>query len=311
MPLNRSPPAPLTSQQSAIRSPLQHGFSEPNVSNIGSTFGAECDVTNVTHRYKRKCSESRIDSENQLSIFMTEMKSMFVNFCDQQNNKIEKIYETVADIKNQNTDIRSSVVFLSETYETLRHQIDQLEIERKNTTIYLQDLEDRLEKFERGCRTTCVEIRNIPADKDETKQHLLDTVIRAGAEIKLSIQPYEVKDVFRIGSRDPSNRTIIVNFTSNFMKENFIRMYRKCNKEHNQLTTEKMRISGPCKPVFISENLTPKMKRLFYLARDFAKNNQYRYSWVKNGKIYLRQADGLPQHHIKDESDLRKLTTPK
>ncbi|CAB3231713.1 unnamed protein product [Arctia plantaginis] len=74
----------------------------------------------------------------------------------------------------------------------------------------------------------------------------------------------------------------------------------------NKLSTEHLRLGGPAKPVFVSENLTPKMKRLFFLARDFASSNQYRYCWVTNGKIYLREKQGAPHIMIKSESNLPK-----
>lgn len=88
-------------------------------------------------------------------------------------------------------------------------------------------------------------------------------------------------------------------------------MYKKFNKEGSRLSTEHLSISGPAKPVFVSENLSPKLKRLFYLARDFASSNEYRYCWVKNGKIFLREKDGAQHLMIKNESDLPKPKTCK
>lgn len=56
---------------------------------------------------------------------------------------------------------------------------------------------------------------------------------------------------------------MIVDFTSVLLKDKFVSKYTKGIKENNRLTTEKLKISGPSKPIFISENLTAKLKKLF------------------------------------------------
>lgn len=314
MPIERSPPpTPTTPCASVItQAVLHHSASDSSLINNEESTN-ECDFSNVTQRIKRKCTISESDHDNQLSIFMCEMKTMFLEFKEQQNKKFEKICEAVEEIKLQNLNIQSTVTFLSQDYDILKKQIDQLEAqletERKNNLLYSQTLEDKLEKLERGARATCVEIRNVPVNKSESKDCLLNTVGRIGSLINVPIQVHQVKDIYRIGSKNADNKTIIVDFTTNLLKEKVIQMYRKYNKEHSKLSTEHLKIGGPAKPVFVSENLTPKMKRLFFLARDFANNNEYRYCWIKNGKIYLREKEGATHLHIKDESDFLKLKT--
>ncbi|CAB3248532.1 unnamed protein product [Arctia plantaginis] len=201
----------------------------------------------------------------------------------QQDKKIEKIYTSIEEIKAQNVTIQSTVTFLSQNYDALQDRINQLETqlvkERETNLLHLQKLEDNLEKMERGARI--------------------------GSLINVPVQVHDVRDIFRTRSKDVDSRPIIVEFTTNLLKEKFIYMQRKFNKE-NKLSTEHLRLGGPAKPVFVSENLTPKMKRLFFLARDFASSNQYRYCWVTNGKIYLREKQGAPHIMIKSESDLPK-----
>lgn len=320
MPINRSPPpTPIVSRTrltppspSTSRSPLHPSTSEPNMMmlNTEQSTGADYDFANITQRSKRKRSDSRNEKDIVLSNFMSEIKAMFLEFKDQQNNKIEKIYESVKEIKLQNTQIQSSVTSLSDYYDNLKTQIDQLEIrletERKNNLIYLKSLENKLEKLEQGARSTCVEIRNIPVNKAETKECLMNTVMKVGSLINAPVKTPEVKDIYRIGPTDSNNRTIIVDFVSNLQKEKFIHLFKEHNKVKNKLSTEHLHIGGPPKPIFVSENLSPKMKRLLFLAKDFASSNNYRYCWVTKGKIFLREKDGARHILVKDESDIPK-----
>lgn len=121
----------------------------------------------------------------------------------------------------------------------------------------------------------------------------------------------EVKDAFRINNKDAAKRTVIVDFTSVLLEEKFVSKYRKGIKENNRLTTEKLRISGPSKPIFISENLTAKLKKLFFLAREHAKANDFKYCWVSNGKIFLRKREGGPLMRVNSEADLSLTTADK
>lgn len=139
---------------------------------------------------------------------------------------------------------------------------------------------------------------------------MLHTVTNILKTIHVDIQPLEVRDVFRITTRDPENKTIILDLTSVLMKQKIIEKIKKYNKQNSKLTTETLKISGPVKPIFISENLSPKKKRLFFQARDYAKVNNFKYCWVSNGKIFLRKQDGAPLHLIKCESDLKLIKNP-
>ncbi|KAJ8704355.1 hypothetical protein PYW08_013079 [Mythimna loreyi] len=60
-------------------------------------------------------------------------------------------------------------------------------------------------------------------------------------------------------------------------------------------------------PIFVSESLTSKMKKLYYLARDFAKQNGYAYHWTAHGKIYIKKEDGAPTRRISKETDFEDL----
>lgn len=308
MPINRSPQTAATaSSSSAIKNSLQHSSSEPAL-NEDSLLTTESIYSSVTQRAKRmRPTDSQDNQDDKFLFVMTEMKSMFCEFKEHQKKQDERFEKLLEDIRIQNSDIRASLDFMTQKYDSFLIQIDQLEAERKSDKIHIEALELKLEKFECLSRSACLEIRNIPVNASETKPTLLKTVLSLGETLSVPIQPQEVKDVFRVKPKVPSTkRNIIVEFTSVLLKEKMVQNYKRFNKSY-RLTTETLKISGPAVPVFVSENLSSKMKRLFYLAREFAKTNDYRYCWVSNGKIFLREKDGATQKRIQSEEDLEKL----
>lgn len=275
---------------------LQHCLSAPSLT----------DNDNVSFR-KRK----RAEVDDSFYDFMTEMKAQFDQFrLDQdqfrldQERKTDKICSAVEEI-------RSSVDFLAQKYEALQAKIVKMETERESDTLYIKSLEEKLEGFERVSRSTCLEIRNVPVSTAETKASLVDTFIKAGSAISVPIQRNDVKDIFRLNSKNPDKRTIIVDLNSVLLKEKVIAMFRNFNKSASRLTTEHLKIGGNPKLIYISENLTPRMKRLFFLARDFAKVNDFKFCWVSHGKIFLRKRENGPLLRVTNELDLEKAKSQK
>lgn len=318
MPIDGSPsitPSHVTTTLAAPTTSLHHSSSEPDMTRKDKALADDSKLLNVTQRNKRKCTESRLDPDHQVSIYMAEIKAMFQDFKDEHNKKIELIYAGMEEIKLQTSQIQSSVTFLTQDYDSLKSKIDllenQLDEERKSKALSLQQFEEKIERLECGARSSCVEIKNIPVIKQESKENLLSTVIKVATVMNVSLQPHEVKDIYRIGTKDKDNRTILVDFSTNLLKEKFIEKYKKFNKGNNKLSTEHLKISQPVKPIFISENLSPRMKRLFFLARDFANTNNFSYCWIKNGKIYLREKVGAPHILIKTEMDFPRTTVSK
>ncbi|XP_059062252.1 uncharacterized protein LOC131855057 [Achroia grisella] len=297
----------LDGQTTSIHS-MHHCASEPDL-NV-TPLNNETYNTNLglIHRFKRKRSDCM---DERMSEYMTEMKAMFSEIKARQEThdlKMENICMVMEEIKTQNKSIQNSVDFLSEQYECMKIQVEKLDSECRKNQSYITSLEEKLDKYESRNRSTCIEIKNIPPAKGESKQVLLKKVISIAQKIDSNIESYEVKDVFRVNTHDPSIKTVIVDFTSVLTKEKLIHKYRQYNKGPSKLTTESLKINGPNKPIFISENLSQKMKRLFYLARDYAKSNGYAFCWVSNGKIFLRKTEGAPLNFIRNEQDIKKLT---
>lgn len=302
MPLKRTPPpqhpaSPTRILPTLAIPQLQHSSSEPSlVKDSVSEFETSRDNAHLLTFRNTKRKRTECDDET-LVTFMHEIKQMMSDFQSQQNAKYEKLFTVVEDF-------RAAVDFLTQKNELLQTQLKKLESEKSENLQYIGSLETKVDNFERSARSTCLEIRNLPVTLPETKSSLVDSVIQIGKTLSVPMSANEVKDIFRINTKDPANKTIIVDFTSVLLKEKFVSKFRKGIKENNRLTTEKLRISGPVKPIFISENLTPKLKKLFFLAREYAKANFYKFCWVSNGKIFLRKKEGGPVLRVNCESDL-------
>ncbi|KAL4710608.1 hypothetical protein ACJJTC_003244 [Scirpophaga incertulas] len=56
-------------------------------------------------------------------------------------------------------------------------------------------------------------------------------------------------------------------------------------------------------PIFVSEHLTGKAARLYFLARDLAKNKLYKFCWTSLGRVYVRKNEEKDSPYIQITSE--------
>lgn len=59
--------------------------------------------------------------------------------------------------------------------------------------------------------------------------------------------------------------------------------------------------------IYIVEDLSPSNKALHAATRIKAKEKNYKYVWLRNGKIFVKKSDGSDYILIKNMNDLNKL----
>ena len=61
------------------------------------------------------------------------------------------------------------------------------------------------------------------------------------------------------------------------------------------------------KKVMIHEHLTPKKQDLFNRCKEFQQKRDYKYCWIKNSRIFLRQCDGSEVVCVSSEDVLNNM----
>lgn len=291
--LKRTPPQTPTSA------------SAPNISALElDTQVAQTSCENVTLRSLKRSRDDFAELKEYLLDIVTASKQ-------EQNAKLNTLISAVSEIKEQNNDIRNSVEFVSAKYDELATKVSSLEEERKHDRAYIKDLETRVEILERQIKSSSLELRNVPCQKNETREYLLNIVKATGSALDIRVEPSDIKNVYRVPGKTEDNKPIVAELNSVGLKDNLIRAVKAHNKRNpeNKFSTSNLNLNGPSKPVYISESLSSKTKKLFYLARNAASANGYKFCWVYNGKVFLRKSEGSPQIRIGSEEDLNCAIT--
>jgi hypothetical protein len=312
MPLKRTPPPAA----SPVRSESEPDLAAPSSSRF--------DMAGITLRQKRPREEiTMIDFMDNMNATLKDLKedqdhrldslqTLITEYKDQQDKRLDFLQNKLDEICKQNEDIHTSIEFLSQQNIELKTKVNKMENEQKENSAYVRLLENKIDSLERQNKSTSIEIRNIPVPKSETKEDLLNILQKISTTLKIDLPASDVSDIFRVSTKVPSNKPIVCNLNSVLLKEKLLKSLKDYNNCHkgNRLSTEHIHIQGTNQPIFLSDNLTPKMRRLFFLARSFASSNDYMFCWVTRGQIYLRKKEGENTIRIDSEADLAKLGKP-
>ena len=108
----------------------------------------------------------------------------------------------------------NSMLKLSSTVTLLQKHVNTL----KETNVALQEKCKNLEHFvecnEQYSRRTCLRITNIPCEKDETLEKVLEKVKKLVNEAGVDIPNSNIDRAHRIGSKKDKKQAIIVKFTT-------------------------------------------------------------------------------------------------
>lgn len=227
------------------------------------------------------------------------------------HSELKTITPALVAIQQSNLNIESSIAFLTSQNAELKSKIEQFETQSKQDRKHIAMLEDRVEELQRNYRKNNLEIKNVPKTKDETRDSLVNMVSTLSKNIGCNVLKSDIKDIYRVKSSrsDAKNTSIIVETTSTLIKNDFLKMCKAHNVKHKEkLCTKHLGFTtNEYTPIFISEQLTAKGSRLFFLARDLAKTKSYKFCWTSFGKVYVRKDENTPIILIRNESQVHHL----
>lgn len=270
----------------------------------------------VTQRQRRPMSyneDYRSDfkslKEELLTAMKTELAAQSTRLV-QLENHMKSIREQNATIQSTNMGIETSMHAITADIKTIESSLAKMDQDRKQTDLKIASIDNKLEELEIASIKTTVEVRNVPKVPKESKQDLYDYVTRLCKSLKFDIQQSEIRDVYRAPSkREATSSSVCVDLTNTLKKIELVAAVKLYNKHNgpNFINSSHLGLSSPAQQIYISELLTPKAKRLLFLARDFARSHNYAFAWPSNGHIFLRKEEGKPHIMLKSEAQLSSL----
>lgn len=204
------------------------------------------------------------------------------------NNQTKKDAYTIGDIMEKLTEMDKKYTKLLERYE--------------EQTIINRELREELQLIKRTLNTreqhelnNNIVIQGVPRKENEKVEEIVEKIAKTLNVIN------NADKMYRLGSGSGNTAAPIkVIFKNADDKKKW--MLAKKSKE---VTTAVFGLNNNPTPIYINHDLTKQNLILFKAAKQFKKDNNYKYVWINNGKILLRQTDTSKTILIEDESDLK------
>lgn len=270
--------------------------------------GASIGMPHADIGSTQKRRQDDLEYNRQFADLKEEVKKLMALFSTTQG---EELLTTLKEIKKSNYNIEASLAFLTAQNEEYKRQIEQLENQVRDDKCYITILETKIEDIQMSSRKANFEIKNVPKKKTETKDDLIDMVLCLSQSIDCNIIKSDIRDIYRVRGKksDQSNTPIIVETSSTLLKTTVLKMGKAFNIKHKaKLCAKHLGLkTQEDTPVFLSEHLTVKGSRLYFLARDLAKSKAYKFCWTAYGKVYVRKNENSPIISIKSEEQVHQL----
>ncbi|KAL4714651.1 hypothetical protein ACJJTC_004641 [Scirpophaga incertulas] len=176
----------------------------------------------------------------------------------------------------------------------------------------VSDLKFQLNEREQDLLANDLEITGVPEKKGENLLNLSSILA-----IKLGVT-FDERNIVHLerlgpvrrnrvegsdGDSERRSRTIAIRFARRATRDQWVRAARV----RRSLDTNILELPGPPTNIYINERLSRYKRHLFFLARQAAKNKNWRFVWTRNGQIFARKAEGNGSIYIRTEKDVEKI----
>lgn len=216
---------------------------------------------------------------------------------------VQELTERCAQIENSQTFLSTKYDHFMEALQSTKKQMSEQEatIRRQDETIRrLQDAlyehAVALDETRQYSRRDCLELTGVPIIPNDQPKKLVQEVATA---IGVSLEDESISIAHRLPDRSMKGR-IIVKFTQRDKRDEIYKRRKqltgKTTRNLPSINSELGKSLGNPTKIFINESLTPYRKKLFGRIHSFKKENNFKFIWTSNGKIYLTENETAQSH---------------
>lgn len=245
-------------------------------------------------------------TERVLKAIKSELPTMFSSILQQE----------LSSIMTELRDFRASLKFYNEEYEEMKAttenlKLDCIKLDRENNLLKatVGELSYRLNNMEQNLRENNLEVHGIPEHRSENLPNMLQQCAKVVGHNLVESEVIKCTRVARQNKDSKIPRTVVVKFNNIKSRDTFYSAVYRYNKTNptNKLNTALLGIAGDKRPVYVSEHLSPSNKILHMAARKKAREQNYQFVWVRNGRIYVRKNPDSSYILIKNTESLDLL----
>ena len=289
-----------------------------------------CDRTKLPTGDDKKNTDSDGEGEENLTDSIeVEIRNQPGQHEVQANNDIDEIKKVLyqikqavselPELKREFSEVVKSLNFAHERIVDLQKENDALKLELKTTNKKVEELDQKItnmakietqvkqveakqndkDQYERNRN---LEIANVATCRNEVIEDTMERIAHC-----FGVPNYDFIQIDKVhrlpAKKDPSISSIIVQFKYRHDRDHWLNFKKKI------VTNDACFGGGNPTRIFLNEQMTPYYRQLFWKTKEFAKENELKFVWFKDGKLRVRRDEGSKEVIIaQSEKDLLPLT---
>ncbi|KAH9638317.1 hypothetical protein HF086_016304 [Spodoptera exigua] len=228
-------------------------------------------IESIRNEYKRETQKLRSEIET-----LQNLVALYKEKVDNLSNRLDEPKKT---LPNNNQTISIDVI------DHLQKKVKQLQ--------------KKIERQQQESQITDLEIFNVPETPNENLINVVMSVAKnMGTDIEyrdivFAERKGPVDELAEIPNKELLGRPIVVRLANSNIRDQLVRSARLRQ--------------GPNTTVVIRERLTQSVKKLFHRTHQAANDHDWKFVWIKHGKIFTKKSENEPTRLIKSDADIKRV----
>lgn len=193
------------------------------------------------------------------------------------NKRLDKIEESQKFISAKYDQVLESIKSSNKRIQMLEGGLKEINGATSNVSERITYAEIVIDEIQQYQRRDCLEIIGIPPLSSEKPKELM---LEIASHIGVELNEDEISTIHRLPDTKNVKNRLIAKFVSRDKREEIYR--NRSRLKGKTLNNHK---------IYINESLTANRKRLFAKILHFKRDNNFKYLWTANGKIYLKESE--------------------
>ncbi|KAI8117059.1 hypothetical protein CVS40_10971 [Lucilia cuprina] len=231
--------------------------------------------------------------ESDVSEFKSDLKEVKTTMVEMK----DEIHTTLSSISTTLSTLVTQIKELSERDKQRENQINELIEKDKQKEQQINAMQSEINKLQQQQLSKNIEIKNIE-NKQMSDFEIVKTI---ATSVNVEIREGDIDRTYRIKKQNK----IIVEFASLNKKAEFMSKIVRHRVDAKLINTE-----NQCNKhnfIYLNDELTFNNRRLLWMAKMKAKENNWKYVWVNNGNICARKNENSPLFVIKNATDIESI----
>lgn len=292
----------------SLASSTYKGMSKSNRANWLCKFGScakrdqSPNLSMVFENIRMQKKQRREDSEDSESSSVSKKHRRNETVSLALASDINETKKNISEIKekmSEFSEIKKAISNLNTLLETMNKTIADLREENRAKDKTIEYMQEKINVMEQTLIEKNVEVKNAN-EVDEP----IDLVMLLASKANANIAKHNIVDVYR----QKRSKKIIVKFDTIVAKKEFTLKVKAQKIKSGELKTQNGTYAEITnqrnETIFVNDELTALNKKLLWMAKNKARSKNWKFVWVRNGKILAKKSENDRACYITKEADI-------